>query len=304
MFRPQFDAVTSLICDTMAHHRRAASLARCGAVAMTFSLLALSWPSYAVAGWKLAHITFWDDGTYDERYENDETGEVVVHYDCYDFVGGTYIGDSDYFPGSNNPGNPDPTEGSGTGSSIEEMIEQAKRQGVHYEIQVQNFKTPLGKHLLKINKGMIDPSHNPSDDDDAGSSNPGGDPFGGEAVGGSHGGGGGGGGFDPNGGSLADQLKNSGKRGDQDGDGEGGGSSPPGPKGEALPGPPELVNPPWEGGFVLVSPFGSSRDAQAGRVVKAHAVGPANAALRLGAFGPTGARRIGARPPAAIAGGR
>lgn len=274
-----------------------------GAVAMFFSLLALCWPSNADAEFVLTHVDFWDDGTWDSLYKDDETGDVVVFYGCEKY-GETGFSCSGYYVIS---GNPDPTEGSDTGGTdIKDLINQLKNLGGPGEYAPPLSKTPLGKHLAKIGKGMIDPFHNPSGDvsnGESGGSSPFGDPLDGNGAGG--GSGGGGSGMDPNGGSLGEQIRNNGKKGNK-GSGDGSsGSDPPGPKGEELPAPPEIVNPPWDNvGFVLVSPLGSSRGARAGRVATARAARPANAAFQLGAFGLGGASRIGARPTAALAGGR
>jgi len=284
------------------------TLVRCGAAALLFGLLVFAWSGNAQAAWRLVGIVYVDPSPDDdiaeiETYYDDETGRTAIweyHYDGSSFA--FIVGDS----------NPDPTEGSGSSENVEDAINRLKHTGGGpVEIPVQMFKTPLGKHLFKTGKkGMIDPFHNPNPGDDVsngdvGSNNgpPGGDPLGGNGAGGGHGGGGGAGGFDGNGGSMSEQIKNAGKHGGNSNQG-GGSGTPPGPKGEPLPGPPEIVNPPWDGGgFVLVSPMQSTAGAPAGRRARTGALGSAAPALQLGAFGPIGAGPIGAGP-SPLAGGR
>jgi len=194
------------------------------------------------------------------------------------------------------------------------MVQLLKQQGG--KIPGPAFgDTPAGQYLG--NKGIgIGPHHNPHGDSGGGimpgKTSPWGDIVGfdenGEPIHRNKGGGhvGSGSGLDPNGGSMAGQLKDKAKKG-KNGDDDDGSSDPTNGDGlfGGLPAPPEIVNPdPVSRGFVLVSPLGSPRGARAGSLAKARAAGPANAAFQLGAFGPAGAGRTAARPTAVLQGGR
>ncbi len=138
------------------------------------------------------------DGTWTNFYEEKDTktGESNIWWEVYD---------EDYNILAEGSTNPDPEAGGSGGSEDpKEAVKQLllKGGGGAFRAEVDFWETPFGKQLVEGgNTGSIVPVHNPAD----------------ITPGDGGGQGGGTGGFDPNGGSIVEQLKKGQKKqGDDD----------------------------------------------------------------------------------------
>lgn len=193
-----------------------------------------------------------DDGSFSVKYEVTHWADVEggVEIDTYHVVVTFFKDGTEEFGFINpNPEGDDYTT-KGDKDSLEDLaLQNAKIKGIiEGKRRELDPKSPLGKYLTSKGQGL-DPVWNPSDV--AGKENE----FD-SAVGN------GGFGYDPNGGTLSEQLqKKKNKKGNKDDEGGSNGDDPNAPFkpfGD-LPGPPELVNPAWKD----VSPAQSERSQSA-----------------------------------------
>ena len=206
------------------HARSLRTLVRWGAAALFSCVVVLSWPGSAEATWHRTHTWYYDDGTWDEKWYNDETGEKVIVYGIEE--DGTYTG---VIRDVSNPNPEDPSHHmKGDYDSAVQLAKQNNEiKGIVGDLEYNFDRTPVGKHRTGKGEGL-GPVYNPAGGDSSGASTQPrtlveppeleGD---GDLVDGMDGW------FEPNGDSAAGQFKNHGKKHrDSDGDDDDGSSDP------------------------------------------------------------------------------
>ncbi|MCI0358054.1 MAG: hypothetical protein L0211_06205 [Planctomycetaceae bacterium] len=233
-------------CFALVTSRRMVAQVACGAM---LALTLAAAPQHAMAETPIYQASF-DDGTFLNVYYDADFDQF--YWEHFDSDGNTLE------VGFINPSPDGPDEAPGDFGSRLALLKQKGGGGLSGPAVEQ---TPLGTLLTSKGKG-IGPLHNPSGDSPGGQS-PSSIEFAspqkefeefwagaGYPLGP---------GFDGNGGSLGGQIKDGLKHGKKKGGGGDGGDSKPSDGGlwdDAMPGPPELVNPAWrKNSFTLMGPL-------------------------------------------------